>query len=191
MSKPLNAMDPGGQNDAAKLLPLVYDELRRLAAKRLAEEPSGNTLQPTALVHEAYLRLVNNGKGEQWNHRGHFYCAAAIAMERILVESARRRQTLKRGGGRNRQRLDDLGFNTALLAEDLLALEEALSRFTVVEPIKANLVKLRYFSGLTIKEAADVLEISVATATRHWTYARAWLFGEISGERERFVAPSS
>jgi RNA polymerase sigma factor (TIGR02999 family) len=187
----LDSAAAGNRNAAADLLALVYDELRRLAAARLAAEPSGNTLQPTALVHEAYLRLIGTPEGEQWNHRGHFFAAAAEAMRRILVESARRRRSLKRGGGQVPQGFDDLQIAAPQPAEDLLALDEALDRLAELDPVKAELVKLRYFAGLTIDEAAESLTISPATAKRYWTYARTWLFKAISGEPQGPSAPSS
>ena len=178
----LDALATGDRKAAADLLPLVYEELRRLAAARLAAEPSGNTLQPTALVHEAYLRLVGTPDGEHWNHRGHFFGAAAEAMRRILVESARRRRSSKRGGGRIQQGVDHLEIPSPQPAEDLLALDEALDKLAAIDPVKADLVKLRYFAGMTIEEAADALTISPATAKRYWTYARTWLLQAIGGE---------
>jgi RNA polymerase sigma factor (TIGR02999 family) len=177
----LDAAAAGNRNAAADLLALVYDELRRLAAARLAVEPSGNTLQPTALVHEAYLRLIGTPEGEPWNHRGHFFAAAAEAMRRILVESARRRRSLKRGGGQVQQGFDDLQIAAPEPTEDLLALDEALDRLAELDSVKAELVKLRYFTGMTIEEAAEALAISPATAKRYWTYARTWLFQAIAG----------
>jgi RNA polymerase sigma factor (TIGR02999 family) len=164
------------------LLPLVYDELRRLAAARLADEPSGNTLQPTSLVHEAYLRLVGSPNGDHWNHRGHFYAAAAEAMRRILVEHARRKQRHKRGGQRRRI---DLEVAESLLggpSEDLPALDEALTRLTAHDPVKAEVVKLRFFAGLTMPEVAQALDLSLATAERYWAYARLWLYAELTDE---------
>lgn len=178
----LDAAAAGDRQAAGDLLPLVYDELRRLAAARLAAEPAGNTLQPTALVHEAYLRLVGDAGGGQWNHRGHFFGAAAEAMRRILVENARRRRSLKRGGGQKPHDLGDLDIAAPGLAEDLVALDEALDGLASLDPAKAELVKLRYFAGMTIEEAAEILCISPATAKRHWTYARAWLLQAMTGE---------
>jgi len=177
----LNALDQGDPHAAAQLLPLVYNELRRLAAARLAAEPSGNTLQPTALVHEAYLRLVGAPGGDHWDHRGHFFAAAAEAMRRILIDGARRKATSRHGGTMRRQELDPDAAAVPEPREDLLALDEALIRLEAEDPLKANLVKLRYFAGLTIEEAAAALEISPATAKRYWTYARTWLFQAISG----------
>jgi len=187
----LNAIEQGDPQAAAQLLPLVYDELRRLAATRLANEPAGNTLQPTALVHEAYLRLIGTPGGDQWNHRGHFFAAAAEAIRRILVESARRRRSLKRGGGQNQRSLDDLQIPAPQPAEDLLALDEALDRLATIDPVKAELVKLRYFAGMTIEEAAEALAISPATAKRYWTYARTWLFHAMAGEAQHPSDPST
>jgi RNA polymerase sigma factor (TIGR02999 family) len=170
----LAAAARGEPGAAAELLPLVYAELRRLAAARLAEERPGHTLQPTALVHEAYLRLVG---GQTFDGRGHFFAAAAAAMRRILVDAARRRNATKRGGALNR--LDAAEVPLAAPeppADDLLALDAALDRFAAAHPEKAELVKLRYFAGLTIDEAAAALGVSAATAKRHWAYARAWLY---------------
>jgi RNA polymerase sigma factor (TIGR02999 family) len=171
----------GDRYAAAELLPLVYDELRRLAATRLASEKPGVTLQPTALVHEAYLRLVGNVDVSKWNHRGHFFAAAAEAMRRILVDGARRKKTIKHGGGLNRHDVNELSIASPQVDENLIALDEALTRFTEIEPQKAELVKLRYFVGMTIEEAADALGISPATAQRHWAFSRAWLILEIRG----------
>jgi RNA polymerase sigma factor (TIGR02999 family) len=173
----LNAIDDGDPNAAAQLLPLVYDELRRLAAARLASEPSGNTLQPTALVHEAYLRLVGtpNGDGEQWDHRGHFFAAAAEAMRRVLIDQARRKATVRHGGAMERQALEPDIIAVPAPREDLFALDEALDKLAAEDPVKADLVKLRYFVGMSLAEAAAALGLSERTAGRHWTYARAWL----------------
>jgi RNA polymerase sigma factor (TIGR02999 family) len=179
----LNAVDRGDPQAAAQLLPLVYDELRRLAAARLANEPSGNTLQPTALVHEAYLRLVGAPEGDQWDHRGHFFAAAAEAMRRILIDDARHKATAKRGGALRRQALEP---DTAAIPEpreDLLALDEALDRLEAEDPLKANLVKLRYFAGLSLAEAAAALDLSERTAGRHWAFARAWLRRAVEGSQ--------
>jgi RNA polymerase sigma factor (TIGR02999 family) len=179
----LNAIDGGNGHAAAQLLPLVYDELRRLAAARLADEPAGNTLQPTALVHEAYLRLVGTPDGEPWNHRGHFFAAAAEAMRRILVDNARRKQSLKQGGGRTRLLdVDPERLAAPEVSEDLLALDEALCRLASADPQAAQLVQLRYFGGLTIKQAAEVLGISSRTADSWWAYARSWLLAELRGD---------
>jgi RNA polymerase sigma factor (TIGR02999 family) len=171
----LSAIDRGEPHAAENLLPLVYDELRQLAAQHLAQEKPGQTLQPTALVHEAYLRLVGVEPAPHWNSRGHFFHAAAEAMRRILVESARRKGRLKRGGGRRRL---EVGAHEPAVAGpglDVLAVDEALSEMAREHPEKAKLVKLRYFAGLTLAEAASALGFSPATADRHWRYARAWL----------------
>jgi RNA polymerase sigma factor (TIGR02999 family) len=176
----LSAAAAGDPRAANELLPLVYEELRKLAAARLADEKAGQTLQATALVHEAYLRLVGNE--EPWNGRGHFFAAAAEAMRRILVENARRRGRVRHGGGRRRVELSDVP--AAVPDEDLLALDEALNRLTAQDPIRAELVKLRYFAGLTVPQAAESLGISVATAERYWAFARAWLFTELNGPPE-------
>jgi RNA polymerase sigma factor (TIGR02999 family) len=177
----LSALKQGDRHAADQLLPLVYDELRRLAAAKLAQERPGQTLQPTALVHEAYLRLVGNQPDKAWGGRGHFLAAAAEAMRRILVEAARRRQTLKRGGGERRVEIDAADSLVIDETLDLVALDEALSKFAQQQPLKAELVKLRFFAGLTMSEAADALGISLATAERHWTFARTWLFAELAG----------
>lgn len=175
----LNAIDQGDPHAADQLLPLVYDELRCLAAQRLQHEGPGQTLQPTALVHEAYLRLVGPGTQQTWNSRGHFFAAAAEAMRRILVESARRRKRRKHGGGLKRQELDAERIAAPEVAEDLIALDEALSRLAVADPPVAELVRLRYFGGLTLAEAASVLGISARTADSWWAYARSWLLAEL------------
>jgi RNA polymerase sigma factor (TIGR02999 family) len=154
---------------------LVYNELRRLAAQRLAQEKPGQTLQATALVHEAYLRLIGADPEQPWNSRGHFFAAAAEAMRRILVEQARRKGRLKRGGDQERVSLDDAEIAFEGPADDMIALDDALVRLAQKHPEKAELVKLRYFAGLTVNEAAEVLGISTSTVDRHWTYARAWL----------------
>jgi RNA polymerase sigma factor (TIGR02999 family) len=181
-SRLLRALDRGDPHAAAALLPLVYDELRCLAAARLAEEPSGNTLQPTALVHEAYLRLVGAPGGEHWNHRGHFFAAAAEAIRRILVEHARRKKRHKHGGQRRRLSLEEAESIVQAPSEDLPALDEALTRLTAHDPIKAEVVKLRFFAGLTMPEIAQTLDLSLATVERHWTYARLWLYAELTDE---------
>jgi RNA polymerase sigma factor (TIGR02999 family) len=176
----LNAIDEGNPQAANKLLPLVYDELRRLAAQKLAHEAPGHTLEATALVHEAYLRLVGPGNAQHWDSRGHFFAAAAEAMRRILVENARRKRSHKHGGGLARHDLDDVQPAAPELGEELLALDEALTRLADKDPQKAELVKLRHFAGLTIQQAAQALGISITTANRHWAYARAWLHQEIA-----------
>jgi RNA polymerase sigma factor (TIGR02999 family) len=175
----LDAAAAGDCWAAADLLPLVYDELRQLAAARMAAEAPGQTLEPTALVHEAYLRLVGD---QSFDGRGHFFAAAAEAMRRILVENVRRKRSLKQGGGRGREEFDEVQLAAPEPVEDLLALDEALDKLAAKDPVKAELVKLRYFAGLTIEEAAAALGISPATAKRYWTYARTWLFQEIAGE---------
>ena len=177
----LSAIAQGDPAAASQLLPLVYDELRQLAAQRLAHEKPGQTLQATALVHEAYLRLVDVEKAQHWNSRRHFFAAAAEAMRRILVENARHKQTLKRGGGLKRRDAEQAQLVAPMADESLLALDEALTAFAARDPLKAELVKLRYFAGLTIDEAASALGISPATAKRYWAYAKAWLHQEITG----------
>ena len=173
----LEAAAAGDPRAAADLLPLVYDELRKLAAARLAGEPTGHTLEPTALVHEAYLRLV--GGGTRYADRGHFFAAAATAMRHILIDAARRRLAGKRGGGAGRVPLD--GLPAPEPDEELVALHDALDRLAAADPPKARLVELRYFAGLTGEQAAAVLGISPATADRHWAFARAWLQAEVRG----------
>jgi RNA polymerase sigma factor (TIGR02999 family) len=178
VAKIIHAIEAGDPHAAAQLLPLVYDELRGLAAQRLAQEKPGHTLEPTALVHEAYIRLVGDGSGLHWDHRGHFFAAAAEAMRRILVDAARRKQAIRHGGGRRRVPLQDQE-HVAQLPDDVLALDEALTRFATEEPAKAELVKLRFFAGLSTPEAASALGISVASAERWWAFARTWLFSEL------------
>ena len=174
----LSAFDQGDPHAAEQLLPLVYDELRKLAAQKLAQEMPGQTLQATALVHEAYLRLVDH-REQQWNSRGHFFAAAAEAMRRILVEQARRRNAAKRGGRAHRQELDESAIAAPEPAVDVLALHEALERLENVDPASANLVKLRFFAGLTMSEAAEALAMSVRSAHDLWAYARSWLRREV------------
>jgi RNA polymerase sigma factor (TIGR02999 family) len=194
----LSAIEQGDAHAAAQLLPLVYDELRQLAAQKLAREKPGQTLQATALVHEAYLRLVaspgrESGEPEpHWDSRGHFFASAAEAMRRILVESARRKRSGKHGGGLARQNLDDVQLAAPELGEDLLALDEALDKLEKKDSIKAKLITLRHFAGLTVEEAAQALGISVTTANRYWAYARAWLHQEITrGEAASPGGPSA
>ena len=176
----LRALEAGEPLAAERLLPLVYDELRQLAATYLANERPGQTLQPTDLVHAAYLRLVGGANLPVWNSCGHFFAAAAVAMRRILVEAARCKRRQKRGGGLKRQALhDDLPPSLPELNEDLLALDEALQRLATTHPKETELVQLRYFAGLTLAEAARSLDISPRTAGRMWTYARTWLKREI------------
>jgi RNA polymerase sigma factor (TIGR02999 family) len=177
----LSAIEQGDPHAAEQLLPLVYDELRRLAADKLAQEKPGQTLEPTALVHEAYLRLVKPGAQPQWDNRGHFFAAAAEAMRRILVDVARHKSSLKCGGELIRHDLDEVQLAARELDDNVLAIDEALGKLAAKEPVKAELVKLRYFAGFTTAEAAQLLGISDATAERYWTYARAWLHREITG----------
>ena len=182
VTQDLDALAHGDPSAASQLLPLVYEELRQLAAQKLGHETPGQTLQPTALVHEAYLRLVGEGQDLQWNSRGHFFAAAAEAMRRILVENARRKKRGKHGGDRKRQDLDAQPLALPELHEDLIALDEALTKFATLHPQAAQLVQLRYFAGLTIPDAACTLGVSARTADRLWAYARAWLHQEIVGE---------
>jgi RNA polymerase sigma factor (TIGR02999 family) len=170
----LSRIEAGDPSAAEQLLPLVYDELRKLAAARLADEKPGQTLQATALVHDAYIRLVDAEKAQRWNSRGHFFSAAAEAMQRILVDNARRKRRPKHGGDRGRSDLVDFPM-TEERADQLLALEEALEKLSAESPAKANLVRLRYFAGLSHQEAASALGISRATADRYWAYAKAFL----------------
>ncbi len=175
MKRVLNAIDQGDPHAAEQLLPLVYDALRELAAAKLAQEKPGQTLQATALVHEAYLRLVDGGKAAHWNSRAHFFGAAAEAMRRILVDQARRKQADKRGGKGRRVPLDaaDVGFTSP--ADELLDIDEALTRLVAEDPQAARLIQLRYFAGLLIEDAAEVVGISRSTAYEHWSYARVRL----------------
>jgi len=180
----LNAIEKGDEKASVNLLPLVYEELRLLAAQKMSQEPPGQTLQATALVHEAYIRLVE-AKCRKWNSRNHFFMAAAEAMRRILIENARRKQSMRYGGGFKRVDLDETGVVglDEHVADDLIDLDEALAKLAKQDKPKANLVKLRYFAGLTIQQAAQALEISHATAERHWDYARSWLHAEIKKKR--------
>jgi RNA polymerase sigma factor (TIGR02999 family) len=181
----LTAIEAGDQQAAEQLLPLVYEELRRLAARRLAQEAPGQTLQPTALVHDAYLRLTGGEQPQDWNGRGHFFAAAAEAMRRILVENARRKKTEKRGGARVRQDLDAIDVAAPEDPEDFMALDEALDKLASTDQTAAALVQLRFFAGMPIPEAAELLGISHRTADRLWAYARAWLHQEIAGHDPR------
>jgi RNA polymerase sigma factor (TIGR02999 family) len=174
----LKQVSRGDQRAADRLLAAVYDELRRLAARKLAHERPGHTLQATALVHEAYLRLLGDEQA-RWENRGHFFAAAAEAMRRILVEAARRKARLKHGGGRQRRELDEGDYIVLPDSIDMVALDEALAKLTHEDRVKAELVKLRYFTGLTVAQAGEVLGISRATADRYWKFARAWLYHEI------------
>jgi RNA polymerase sigma factor (sigma-70 family) len=202
----LSAIEQGDLHAADQLLPLVYDELRKLAVQKLAKEKPGQTLQPTALVHEAYLRLVtplqsppshggnkqgsppleqrDKGGMQHWDNRGHFFAAAAEAMRRILIDGARHRHSQRHGGAAERHSLETLDVAAPVPDDELLAVNEALERLRQVDPAKAELVKLRYFAGLTIPEAAQALGISVTTANRHWAFARAWLHEELAGGPE-------
>jgi RNA polymerase sigma factor (TIGR02999 family) len=175
----LQSIEDGNSQATDELLPLVYQELRRLAAAKFTHEKPGQTLQPTMLVHEAYLRLVDGKQPQRWSGRRHFFAAAAEAMRRILVETARRKQSARRGGERRRVDLDAANAATENRGEELLALDEALTRLEARWPDKARVVKLRYFAGLTIPEAAQSMGVSRATAERYWTFARAWLHSEL------------
>jgi RNA polymerase sigma factor (TIGR02999 family) len=194
----LSAIEQGDPHAAGQLLPLLYDELRILAAQKLAQEAPGQTLQATALVHEAYLRLVAPASGAalarrdpHWNSRGHFFAAAAEAMRRILVENARRKKALRRGGAGQRQDFDLIEPAAPRLSDDLLALDEALEKLVAKDRVKAELVKLRYFAGLTMEQTAEALGVSLATANRYWNYARAWLHQEmLRGEEPLTPDPS-
>jgi RNA polymerase sigma factor (TIGR02999 family) len=177
----LSAIESGDARAASELLPLVYDELRELAAGRLAREAPGHTLQPTALVHEAYLRLVGESD-RAWNGRGHFFAAAAEAMRRILIEAARRKGRVRHGGGRRRIDLDPAAEPSIEADDDLLALDEALTRLAAIDPPAARLVELRYFAGLTMPQAAEALGAPLRSAERDWAYARAWLRRALAGD---------
>jgi RNA polymerase sigma factor (TIGR02999 family) len=186
----LDAIEQGEAQAADQLLPLVYDELRQLAAQKLAQEKPGQSLNATALVHEAYLRLVRSGEAPgaaepSWHSRGHFFAAAAEAMRRILIEKARRKQRLRHGGGRRRLDLARLDLGEEEGSDEFVALDEALERLDGEEPVAAQVVKLRYFAGLSIEQTAAALGISVRTTNRHWAYARAWLFRQLRGVDER------
>jgi RNA polymerase sigma factor (TIGR02999 family) len=174
----LNAIEQGDAQAADKLLPLIYEELRILAAQKLSHEKPGQTLQATALVHEAYIRLVGEEE-RNWDSRGHFFAAAAEAMRRILIDNARRKLSQKHGGNCQRIALESSNLFTESHSEDLIALDEALTKFAAEDPERADIVKLCYFGGLSIEQAARVLEISRATAYRYWSYARVWLYDEI------------
>ena len=180
----LSSIEQGDPTAAEQLLPLLYQELRRLAAQKLAQEKPGQTLQATALVHEAYLRLVDGAESRHWNSRGHFFAAAAEAMRRILVERARQKGRAKRGGQFQRLDIDAAALATQVAPDQLLAIDEALTKLAGEEPTAARLVQLRYFAGLTVEEAGKSLGISTKTAYRHWNYARAWLHSELLGADE-------
>jgi RNA polymerase sigma factor (TIGR02999 family) len=180
----LSAIEQGDPHAAGQLLPLVYDELRKLAAQKLTQEKPGQTLQATALVHEAYLRLVDVEQAQHFNGKGHFFAACAEAMRRILVESARRKKRIKRGGDRERDDLDALTLEAPEAPADLLALDEALSLLAETDAQAAELIKLRYFAGLTVSQAAEALGVSPRTADSLWAYARAWLLQKVeAGEK--------
>jgi RNA polymerase sigma factor (TIGR02999 family) len=183
VTRVLGAIEAGDPQAAAQLLPLVYEELRRLAARKLAQEKPGQTLDATALVHEAFLRLVDAEQARRWNSRGHFFAAAAEAMRRILIDSARRKQAEKRGGGRRRADFAEAEAVAAAPPEDLLALDDALDRLTHHDPAAGQLVKLCYFAGLSVEEAAEASGLSRSNAYRLWTFARAWLRCQLAGER--------
>lgn len=181
----LGRIEQGDPQAAEQLLPLVYDELRKLAAAKLSKEKPGQTLQATALVHEAYLRLVNIDQLQQWNSRGHFFAAAAEAMRRILVEAARRKQREKHGGLHQRRELSEQRIGVDLPPDELLALDDNLQKLAVTDRQAAMIVKLHCFAGLTIEQAAELMGISLRTAYRDWAYARAWLFRAIEQEQQR------
>jgi RNA polymerase sigma factor (TIGR02999 family) len=182
ITRVLALVTEGRAHAADDLLPLVYDDLRRLAGRKMARERGDHTLTPTSLVHEAYLRLVQAGGGQSWDDRRHFFAAAAEAMRRILVENARRKKAAKHGGGLARHDIEEVPVTAPDTDDNLLALHEALDRLAEKDAVKAELVKLRFFAGLTAEQAADVLGISVTTADRYWAYARAWLFDAISDD---------
>jgi RNA polymerase sigma factor (TIGR02999 family) len=173
----------GESGSSAELLPQVYDELRRLARSRIAREPAGLTLQPTALVHEAYLRLAGDGTDRRWDRRGHFFAAAAIAMRRILIERARHYRRIKHGGEQERVELDNESPGLAPAMPDVIAIDQALTRLEQIDPTKARIVLLRYFAGLTIEETADAMDLSPATVKNEWAFARAWLHDLLTDTR--------
>jgi RNA polymerase sigma factor (TIGR02999 family) len=179
----LSALEQGNPDAADQLLPLVYEELRKLAAQKMAQEAPGQTLQPTALVHEAYLRLVGGDRALRWDGRGHFFAAAAEAMRRILVENARRKKRLRHCGALQRVELAEDVLAVEGPPEDVLAVDEALEQLAAADPATAELVKLVYFAGLTMEQAAETLGIAPRTAYRNWAYARAWLFRRLHGEK--------
>jgi RNA polymerase sigma factor (TIGR02999 family) len=181
----LLAIDDGDSRAAAELLPLVYDELRKLAATRMAQEKPGQTLQATALVHEAYIRLVDVEKAQDWHSRGHFFAAAAESMRRILIDLARQKLSDRRGGGRPRCELSDADHVTVPISDELLDLDDALTRLSAVDPQAAEVVKLRVFAGMTVEEAAALQGVSPRTAKRNWAYARAWLGREMAANSSR------
>ncbi len=182
LTRILNAIDHGDPHAADELLPLVYEQLRHLAASKMAGETPGHTLQPTALVHEAWLRLVGN-QNVQWDGRAHFFAAAAEAMRRILINNARRKRAVRHGGGQQRVNLEDIDVATSAKDNEMLAVDEALEQLAVHDKTKAELVKLLYFVGLSIPEAASILGISESTAKRYWSYSRAWLLAAVEAGR--------
>jgi RNA polymerase sigma factor (TIGR02999 family) len=179
VTKILAQIESGDPTAAGQLLPLVYDELRRLAAYKLAKEKPGQTLQATALVHEAYLRLVDADQGERWNSRGHFFAAAAEAMRRILIENARRKGRHKRGGNLRRINLDAADLVSTVSSDELLTVDDAIERLAHEDPTAAQLVRIRYYAGLSVEQAGEAIGISRASAYRHWSYARAWMCCEL------------
>ena len=181
----LSQIEDGDPSAAEQLLPLVYDELRKLASAKMAQEKPGQTLPATGLVHEAYLRLVDTERAQHWDSRGHFFAAAAEAMRRILIENARRKRGPKHGGEYVRQELDEVDIKTSIPGDDLLALDEALTQFEQRDPQSAQLVKLRYFAGLSMPRAAETLGIPLRTAERNWTYARTWLHRELAKDDQQ------
>jgi RNA polymerase sigma factor (TIGR02999 family) len=185
VSQILRQIQQGESSAADRLLPLVYDELRKLAAARLAHENPGQTLEATALVHEAYLRLVGDNPEKRWDHRGHFFAAAAEAMRRILVEQARRKRRLRHGGGMQRHGLDEACSFAQSPPDEVLAIDEALTRLASHNPLRAEVVKLRFFAGLTMAEVAQTLGISLPTAERYWRFARTWLYAELHPQQPR------
>lgn len=186
VTKILSAIEAGDPKAAGELLPLVYDELRRMAAQKMSREKSGQTLQPTALVHEAFLRLVGSGEGQKWDGRGHFFAAASTAMRRILIESARRRNADKRGGGQmvRRELSDEDAVFGGVDIETLLSLDEALTKLAAEDAGLAKLVELRYFTGLTVDQTSEILGVSPRTTKRNWAYARAWLRREMERDED-------
>jgi RNA polymerase sigma factor (TIGR02999 family) len=177
----LSAIEQGDPQSAKKLLPLVYEELRKLAAAKMAQENSGQTLQATALVHEAYIRMVDVDRVQHWDSRGHFFAAAAEAMRRILVEHARKKTRQKRGGDLQRIDIDAIDIMVSASPEQLLAIDDALTHLTAIDSAAAGIVKLRYFAGMSVEQAAAALGVSTRTAYRHWSYARVWLHSELLG----------
>jgi RNA polymerase sigma factor (TIGR02999 family) len=185
----LSAIQKGDPDAGEQLLPLVYQELRKLAAAKMAQECPGQTLQATALVHEAYVRLVGQTPDNHWDHRGHFFAAMAEAMRRILVENARRKRRVRHGGDMQRINLDESCSLTQLPTDDLLSLDEALTRLIALSPVRGEVVKLRFFAGLTMPEVAKTLGISQPTAERYWAFARAWLYAAMKDSETKDVDP--